>query len=258
MEKLTIKNRKDQNVVVVVDTPDGGTLNGLAFVMHGLSGFKEQPHIEIIAQAFQENGYVTVCFDTTNTFGESDGDYADATVTNYYEDLEDVITWAAIQSWYREPFCLAGHSLGGICSILYAEKYPQRVKGIAPLSTVVSGKLMLDATPKEEIENWEKTGWLVVESKTTPGLIKRLKGSFVSDSLKYDVMNEVEKLTMPVLLIVGSQDESTSVEQQQLLYDALLGQKEIHVIEGATHTFRETQHLAEIKQIVSRWIQKLP
>ena len=60
--------------------------------MHGLGGFKEQKHIQTFADAFLENNFTVVLFDTTHTYGESEGKYEDATTTNYYEDLEDVIT----------------------------------------------------------------------------------------------------------------------------------------------------------------------
>ena len=89
MPKQIIQNRKGQKIVILVDGAENK--NGLAFVMHGLGGFKEQPHIQTMAEAFLENGYTAVRFDTTNTFGESAGDYEKATITNYYEDLEDVI-----------------------------------------------------------------------------------------------------------------------------------------------------------------------
>ncbi|MBT4335499.1 hypothetical protein HOD65_03435, partial [bacterium] len=113
LEKVIIKNRKGQGIVVLLEiAPDQ---KGLAFVMHGLGGYKEQPHVEVFAKAFLDNNYSVIRFDTTNTFGESDGNYEDATISNYYEDLEDVIEWAKNQEWYQEPFCLAGHSLGGIC-----------------------------------------------------------------------------------------------------------------------------------------------
>jgi pimeloyl-ACP methyl ester carboxylesterase len=253
MQKEFIKNRKNQKIAVIVEQTE--SQKGLAFVMHGLSGSKEGPHIETMADAFKENDYTVVRFDTTNTFGESDGDYEDATTTNYYEDLEDVIKWASRQPWYREPFVLAGHSLGGICVALFAEKYPGKVKGLAPISTVVSGKLSLEApSNKERWKEWKRTGWREEESQSMPGVIKRLKWSHMEDRLKYDLLTKIDKLTMPVLLIVGENDESTPSEHQQILYEALPGKKELHIIENAQHTFRDLGHLAEIKQIFNKWI----
>ena len=252
-EKIFIKNRKNQKTAILVEKPENP--RGLAFIMHGLGGFKEQPHITIYADAFFGNDYVAVRFDTTNSIGESDGNYEDATVTNYYEDLEDVIEWAKSQLWYQEPFCLAGHSLGGICTALYAEKYPEKVKALAPTSTVISGKL--SQKTESTLKEWERTGWLVQQSNSKPGVIKRLKWSHVEDRLKYDLLPEVQKLTMPVLLVVGENDDITSPEHQKLLYEKLLGRKEIHIIKGASHTFREETHLQEIKQIFDRWIKSL-
>lgn len=257
MKKIFIKNRKDQNISVIIEKSENQ--KGLAFVMHGLGGFKEQDHVATFARAFYDNGFTVVRFDTTNTLGESDGQYEDATITNYYEDLEDVINWSKEQEWYQEPFCLAGHSLGGICTALYAEKYPEQVRALAPISTVVSGKLSLEAPShsKEQIEEWEKTGWLVKESKSKPGVMKKLKWSHMVDRLKYDLLPWADKLKMPVLLIVGDQDESTPVEQQELLYEKLIESKELHIIKGAPHTFREKDHLDQIYNIFDKWIKSL-
>lgn len=255
-EKLFTQNRRSQKIATLLDLVPNQ--KGLAFVMHGLGGFKEQLHMQAYAEAFLENGYSVVRFDTTNTFGESDGNYEDATTTNYYEDLEDVIGWAKTQPWYQEPFCLAGHSLGGICTALYAENHPERVKAVAPTSTVVSGALSVETKKSRgEFEEWEKTGWLVKPSESKQGTVKRLKWSHMADRLKYDLMPNVSKLTMPVLLIVGELDDGTPPEHQKLLYDKLPGKKEMHVIKGAPHTFREEVHLAEIKQIMSDWVKEL-
>lgn len=233
---------------------------GLAFVMHGLGGFKEQSHLEIIAEAFLEKDFTVVRFDTTNTFGESDGKYEDATITNYYEDLEDVIAWAVEQAWYAEPFVLVGSSLGGICTALFAEKYSAKVFALAPISTVVSGKLSVEAHKREDPEDfarWEKTGWNEIMSVSKPGLVKRLPWSHMLDRLKYDLLPEAGKLTMPVLLIVGENDYSTPPDHQKLLYDALPGEKEMHIIKDAPHTFRDPKHLEEIKNIFLQWIDKI-
>lgn len=255
MSKVKINNRKGQTIVTLLEeTP---TAKGLAIVMHGLSGNKEQPHIATFAESFKEEGYTVLRFDTTNTFGESDGKYEEATVTNYYEDLEDVIGWAKTQPWYHEPFYLAGHSLGGIAVALYAEQHPNEIKGLAPIATVISGKLSVE-TPKYKavLEEWEKTGWKIGKHETL-GIETRLPWSHMVDRLKYDVLNNADKLTMPVLLIVGDQDDGTPYEHQKLLYDAVLSEKEIHVIKGAPHTLVEPQQLAEVKELFQTWIEKV-
>lgn len=251
-----IKNRKGQNIATLFE--QAIPQKGLAFVMHGLGGFKEQPHIQKYAKVFLENGYTVVRFDTTNTFGESDGAYQDATTTNYYEDLEDVIQWASTEGWYQEPSVFVGHSLGSLCVVLYAENNPGKVKALAPTSTVVSGKLSA-ATNKYKaiLDEWKRTGWREEPSESRPGVIKRLKWAEMEDRLRYDLLPNAPKLTMPVLLIVGDQDDSTPQEHQQLLYDKLPGKRELHVIKGASHTFREQRHLKEIESIFDRWIKSL-
>lgn len=256
MEKIVIQNRKKQNIVVILEKAENQ--KGLAFVMHGLSGFKEQPHIETFADAFKEKEFTVIRFDTTNTLGESGGDLVDATLTNYYEDLQDVIKWAEAQNWYQEPFILTGHSLGGISSALFAEKNPEKVKALAPISTVVSG-LLTEVTPNFMAvgEEWERKGIREWESVSQPGVMKKLKWSHVEDRRKYDLIPEVNKLKMPVLMIVGELDDTTPLEHQQLLYNKLPGKKELHIIKGAEHIFRSKEHLEEIKQIFLKWIDGL-
>jgi pimeloyl-ACP methyl ester carboxylesterase len=251
--KHTIKNRSGQKLVVLVE--QARPQKGLAFVMHGLGGYKEQPHITAIAHAFSSQGFTVVRFDTTNSIGESDGLYEDATVTNYLHDLEDVIAWAMLQRWYEQRFWLAGHSLGGICTALYAERYPERVLALAPISTVVSGELSLGRQNRDWHE-WKRTGWLIKKSQSRPEITKRLKWSHMEDRLKYDLLPQAKALTMPVLLIVGSEDESTLPEHQQLLFDAIPGSKEIHIVNGAPHTFREIKHLDQLSKLFTQWILK--
>ena len=106
--KAFIKNRKGQKIAVLID--ENSKSNGLAFVMHGLGGFKEQKHIELMAKVLFDNGYTVMRFDTTGTAGESEGNPDDWTTTKYLEDLEGVIFWSLSQSWHKEPFGLMAHS----------------------------------------------------------------------------------------------------------------------------------------------------
>lgn len=251
--KTFITNRDSNKICVVVEGPE---LKGkLAFVMHGLGGRKEQPHIRAIVEAFIKEGYTVITWDAVHTFGESTGgSFEDATITNYYADLEDVIKWAASQSWYCEPFVLTGHSLGGIATATFAERHPDKVRALAPTSTVVSGRLRLQIA--RDVERWKRDGIQV--SMSHDGLReKRLKWSHIEDSLKYDLLDSVDKLTMPVLMVVGEKDDLTPVEHQQILFDKLPGKKELHIIKGAQHSFYEPHEQQELKQIVKDWVKSL-
>ncbi len=255
MHKLFIQNRKGQKLSVLVEGEERG--GPLAFVMHGLGGFKEQPHIKAFADVFLDNGFTTVRFDVHNTWGESGGNPENETITNDLADLEDVIAWAKKQAWCAKPFWLSGHSLGGICTALYAERHPEEVAGLAPISTCISGKLSIESEKhKGYLEEWKRVGWREYKSATVPGRMKRYPWSEMEDRQKYDLIPEANKLTMPVLLIVGEFDDSTPPEHQKMLFDALPGPREMHIIKGAKHTFIEPQHLEEIKGLFDRWIQK--
>lgn len=251
--KEFIKNGKDLKICVELLNAKG---EGLAIIMHGFGGNKDQPHIRTFADSFLEKGFKVLLFDTTNTFGESEGKYEDATITTSYNDLVDVITWAKKQSWFESPFYLAGHSLGEISTALYAENYPSEVKGLAPISTVVSGKLSLESPKsKNNWRDWKEKG----EHKymSSGGFEKRVPWTHYEDRLNYDLLINSTVLKMPVLMIVGDSDESTPVEHQKIFYDSLGTDKELHIIKDAPHTFKKKEHLDEIKEYFVKWIDKV-
>lgn len=254
-----IQNRHGHTIIT--EASDTAGARALAFIAHGLHGTKNQAHIETVARALAAAGYVTVRWDATNSTGESSGDMADATATGYYTDLEDVITWAAGEPWYREPFIVCGHSLGGLCSLLFTKKFPQKVFAVAPLGTVVSGALTMRAWEEHDaaaLAAWKANGMREWPSATRPGLMKRLKWGFVEDLLSYDVLKDVSVLKKHIVMVVGEDDESTPLQHQQLLFDALPAlSKEMHIILGAPHTFIDQAHLSELERIVSGWAKRV-
>lgn len=254
-KKFKIFNKEQQKIIVQVENPSG---ENLAFIAHGLGGFKEQPHIQVFAETFLKHNFVVIRWDATNSMGESDGEMEDATLTNYYSDLKSILNWAKQQKWYKEPFTLAGHSLGSACCIMFAGEYPRKIKALAPISVFLSGKAYLDGLGVKEVNQWKKKGYLLQKSKSRPGLIKKLNWTLAEDMLKYNLFDVAEKISAPTLLIVGSKDKGTPPKTQQTFYNNLsTKKKELHFIEQAGHTFRDPEHLKEIKEIFNKWIISL-
>ena len=233
---------------------------GLAFLEHGLGGFKDQKHFFLMAEIFLNHGYTVVNFDATNSIGESEGRYEDATMQDHYEDLVDVIAWAKTQDWYKEPFMLAGHSLGGYAVARYAEDHPSEVKALFPFALVVAGELSFEAAErnkKEETAAWKETGWTDRTSNSKPGVEMRLPWSHMEERLKHDLRPNANKLTMPVLFVVGEKDSSCPPDHEKILFDLVPGKKEFHIVPDAPHTFKTPEHLAQLQTILSNWLDLL-
>lgn len=251
--KTTITNKHNKKIVVELHEVKGS--DELAIVMHGLGGKKEELHIKNLVESFLESEITTLTFDATNSYGESDGIFEEATTTNYLEDLEAVINWSKTQQWYREPFWLAGHSLGALCITIYALKKQKEVKAIAPISTVISGRMSLKAPNNKDWEKWKAEGkhtW-----KSNSGIMKTLKWDHYEDRLNYDLMPYAPRIKTPILLIVGEKDESTPPEHIKNFFDGIKGNKEFHIIKDAPHTFRNKEELKEIKSLTKNWIKKV-
>jgi len=237
---------------VLLDTDS--KFDKLAIIMHGLGGFKEQPYIEAMAKVYSDNGFNTLRFDTTHTIGESEGSLEDANITNYYKDLEDVISWAKTQAWYVQPLAMAGHSLGAFCVALYAEKHGQEVNLLAPLGTVVAGELSLKYYDSKDLQTWRSSGYQIIKNNSKPGVLKKLKwNQFEADIMKYDLRPDIKELNMPVLLICGEKDFLLGANQ--IFFDLLPGPKEIHVVKKAFHTFHNLTHINEMCAIMDKWLE---
>jgi pimeloyl-ACP methyl ester carboxylesterase len=253
--KKFIKNRNWDRISVLVEESEDQ--KWLVFVMHWLWWFKEVPMIRAFIKPFLDNNFTVVSFDTTNTIWESDWKFEDATVTNYYSDLEDVIKWASWQNFYEEKFYLVWHSLWWICTSLFTQKFPEKIKWLAPISTVVSWKFSLEIENENVLKNREESWWLIRESKSKPWFIKKLKWNHMVDRCKYDLLKNVDKMNMPVLLAVWDKDNTTPLIHQKILFEKLSWEKELHIIKNAEHSFVKEEEFIEIYNIFDKWIKKV-
>lgn len=253
----TVINRDGISLAVVVNAVNSA--RGIAFVAHGLHGFKEQLHITAFAQALNAAGYTTIRWDAANTIGESDGRMEAASATSYYQDLCDVIAWAQQQDWYQEPFILCGHSFGGLISICYAQNNPESVSALIPVSSVIAGELTCKtAWTAEQLADWQQSGFRTEESKSKPGVQKVLAWNFIDDLRTFDTRPVADRLTMPVLLIVGDQDFGASVENQRELFDRIPGDsKTLEIIPGSGHDFMTDDELATLFTLINSWVSAL-
>ena len=247
--KQFIKNRKGQNVCVVTNVPNES--KGLVFIVHGLGSNKERPTVKTFKKSFQEENFTTVIFDVTNSSGESDGDYKNATTTNFYEDLEDVISWAKKQNFYQEPFWLIGHSLGGLAVARYCYQYPNKIKSILLASPTINVK-WISKTSKDKLQLIDSKTWRISKNQISGETRKLDWDNFIGDLKDYDLKMFIKNLKKPILIISG-ENELYCNPLNEIASSLNLDFK---IIKSAPHSYREKEHLKQLKQIIKEWIKK--
>ncbi len=259
--KFEIKNRLGLKLVIQVDELENATQ--LVFIAHGLKGSKDLPHIKAFARAFRQAGYMVVRFDATHAAGESDGELFDVTFDTYVHDLEDVIEWARMQEqeWFVSPFALCGHSMGAQSTAWYAEQHPEEIELLAPMAPVVNYELYSATYDSQELKDYKEKGYRELVSSSQPEVIQRI-GWACHESLKnYDILSQASELTMPVIDIVGSEDEPCPVSHQEMFMNHIPGNnKHLIVVQGMQHSYRNATTnkvdggLDEVEKVLKDWL----
>jgi len=241
MEKVFIKNRNGLKLALRVTLPKNASK--LVFLEHGLGARKEYPHMLVMEEVFAENGYNVVNMDAANSLNESESSPEGITFSGHYQDLEDVIAWAKTQSFYTEPFALAGQSLGAAAIILFAGTYPEKVNLLVSASFPwVKGKEK--ANDDEMLRAIAKNGFYDKVSKTT-GRTLRMYKSFLDDVAKTDFTDAAKNITADTFLIVGTLDSENHIENNKKLYKLLQCKKTLMLLPDVPHDLANTPETKE-------------
>lgn len=236
--KLTIKNRNNLNIIVRISKDN--TSNKLAFIQHGFSGSKDEKHLIILEKKLVSKGYCVVNFDSVNSINESDSSKEGITFTSHYNDLEDVINWAKNQSWYKQPFTLSGHSMGASSIVLFAQKYPDLVDLLTPLSFAWGrgSSYELQKDPKF-MHDWKENGYFSKTTSRSPNKFV-VPYSFLEDLLKYDFIKNADKITAKTILVVGDQEHQVRLDDTNDLFNKLTCDKNLIILPGVPHALTKT------------------
>lgn len=176
--------------------------------------------------------------------GHPDGE-ACASVDEYVEWLHGYIRQQCYQG-----VIIIGHSLGGAIAQLFGIKYPDEVKGLVLSGT--GARLRVHPDILEGLKNMigDDAAWrkyledsysstapkfreAAIESRMKIGPAVALNDFQCCD--KFDIMEQIQNLKVPSLVICGSEDVMTPVKYARFLTDRIEGAREV-VIDGATHS----------------------
>lgn len=216
---------------------------------HGYKGFKDWGAWNLVAKEFADNNFFFIKFNFSHNGGIVDNpvDFPDleAFGNNNYtielDDLEQVINWILTDEKYKKEIdkskvYLIGHSrAGGIVTLKSSET--KQINKVVSWAGVAN---FANRFPKEEaLKQWEKEGvFYVLNGRTNQKMPHYFQyyQDFLQNEHRLNIKKAVKKLTIPYLIIHGTQDESVSVKEARQLHRWNLNSK-LYLVENANHTF---------------------
>ncbi len=174
--------------------------------------------------------------------GESGGEGEDE-IGRYAEHVH-----AFLKTMGLPQVFLIGHSMGGAIVQTLALIHPEVIKGTVLVGTGVKLKVLpmiLDGIKKNFRETVQTINRFAYSQKTPSDLMERgisdmmrcrpeiLYGDFLACD-RFDLMNEVEKISLPTLVLCGAEDELTPVKYSQLLHQRITVSK-LEILPHAGH-----------------------
>ncbi|TET44248.1 MAG: alpha/beta hydrolase [Dehalococcoidia bacterium] len=186
------------------------------------------------------------------------------------EDYTDWL-WRYILKQGYSPPVLAGHSMGGAIVQMYALKYPRDVAGLVLIGTgarlrVAPQVLSVVQDGVENLSVWVENFLEVQFGRIDPVMKEKLVNKSLelgaevqlSDMLccdEFDIMDKVDQIEVPTLILCGSEDEMTPPKYSSYLAARIKG-SDLTVIDGGAH-FVFVEKPEAVNQAIEQFVDSL-
>ncbi len=165
---------------------------------------------------------------------------------------------------------LVGHSMGGAIALSFALLYPTRLAALVLVGTGARLKVhprVFEALRGDRNEAAHLlVGWAYAEN-APPELIRQgeakwleaspavVEGDFLACNA-FDLMDEVEKIRLPTLILCGAEDRLTPVKYAEYLHQKIRGSR-LLLVPGAGHMVM-IERPEEMNRALDAFLQQIP
>ena len=254
-KQIRIPALHNESIHLRIDGLNNKPYRKLAVIQHGLASNMNHPAVQTAKKAFLDNHYVVITFDSRHSMGQSGNDVQNARLTTFTQDLQTVINWAEKQSFYTEPFALAGHSLGGASVINFAAEHPEKINILIPMAPVTSGRAWQKSCLKNMTDfchQWQKNGiYQYTDPRTHQTVV--IPYAVITDCHDYNAEKLAPKITADTLLIAAENDIVADLTDLQNLAPKL-NRRNLTIIKSGDHNFETPQNLTNLYQAINAFL----
>lgn len=240
---------KTESFELAVNTKGDENSNKVAICLPGRLDTKDYVSFVSHLDYLSSKGFLAVAVDPPGTW-ESPGGTELFTTTNYIKAVNEVI-----KHYGERPTLLLGHSRGGAVAALTGSINPN-VSGVVLVMAALG-----DPTPPDEKDM--EIGFTVSYRDLPPGDRKtaeqkkfELPVNYFIDGRKHDPVTALKNMNKPKLLIYGTDDEFTPVEEAQEVYQSLPEPKMLRTLD-CEHDYRyRADMIDEVNKTVGEFLEK--
>ena len=133
---------------------------------------------------------------------------------------------------------LAGHSRGGMVSIVYAANDSKISRVVSIMSSSVK------SIKNKRYNDWEKIGY-EISSRDVPNTTEKreykVPYAHVLDRQKFNIFEQIKKVHVPIIFLAGELDKLVYPEEVKEIYDLANEPKKYFLIKDIGHDYRHNQ-----------------
>lgn len=247
--KLEFPNADGQTLVGLLETPpERVATERYALFAHCFTCSKDVAATSRISRALAARGIAVLRFDFTG-LGNSDGDFAN---TNFSSNVQDLLAAARkLETDFRAPSLLIGHSLGGAAVLAAAPQLPsvEAVVTIAAPATAAHVQHLFSGARGQ----LEEEG----EAEVKIGLRRfRIRRQLLDDLDRYASPDHIRHLNRPLLVFHSPLDTVVDIEEAAKIYQAARHPKSFISLDKADHMLSNREDAEYVAETLVAWASR--
>lgn len=204
--------------------------------------------LKLLAEALAQKGNAVFSYDKRIFAQMKAGNLDEKTLRfdDFIQDAQTVIDYFKSQNKYAK-IIIAGHSEGSLIGMVAANKHADAFISLAGAGRAIDEILtyqiekqapMLKEEVREKLDILKKGETFELKNQMLASIFRESVQPYMISWIKYSPTNEISKLTIPVLIINGTEDIQVEVSEAETLQRAR-PEARLEIIPFMNHIFKE-------------------